>query len=374
MPRRAFQGEIPAIAGDPERRAEVRLALERASRLLVIRLRSLGDAILALPLIEALHAWRPELELDLLVESPYVAVFASHPAVHETLSVRPRSGPSAAGWARARACLEIRRRRYPAVLNLHGGSTSAFFALASGARMRIGQEKYRQSWIYHARIPAPARVWNRTDLHTAEDQLTLLRWLDVPLTPSPAGRLYLNPEAGERVRARLQSEGISPGAAAVIHPTSTLRTKQWPEENFAALADRIQELFGLAAIFTSAGHEARVLHDIGRHAARKHRYWSDLGLEELVALIAQCRLFVGNDSGPTHAAAALRTPLVVIWGSSDFRVWHPWEAPFEAVRLDLPCMPCPGYWCAAFDRPHCIENITVDMVVSACGRALGAGP
>jgi len=86
----------------------------------------------------------------------------------------------------------------------------------------------------------------------------------------------------------------------------------------------------------------------------------------LFVLIEQCRMFVGNDSGPMHAAAALGKSLVVIWGSSDYQVWHPWETEYAAVRMELPCMPCPGYSCASFDTPKCIGDIGVERVLAAC--------
>jgi heptosyltransferase-3 len=129
--------------------------MERIPRLLVICLRSLGDSILALPLLESLHEWRPDLQIDLLAEAPYASVFSRHPAVHETLVLRPRHGAAGKGWQRVRACYEIHRRRYAAVLNLHGGTTSSLFTLASGSRLRIGQQKYRHAWIYNYLIPPP---------------------------------------------------------------------------------------------------------------------------------------------------------------------------------------------------------------------------
>jgi ADP-heptose:LPS heptosyltransferase len=355
-------------ADEPIRK--LRLKLERTPRFLIIRLRSLGDSILALPLVEALHLWRPELQIDVLVEARYAGVFARHPAVHETLIVKPKQDPAREGWLRLRACFEVCRRRYPAVINLHGGTTSLIFTLASGAGCRIGQQKYRHAWAYNARIPAPLSVWRRTDLHTVEDQLTLLRWLDLPVPAQPRGQLYLDAFARTRVRERLAEAALDLSGYLLIHPTATLRTKQWQEAKFAELADSLHEQHALPVIFTSGQREAQVLLDIGRYARHPHRYWSDLGLDELFALIESCRLFVGNDSGPTHAAAALAKPLVVIWGSSDFRVWRPWDTNHESVRLALPCMPCPGYTCAAFPEPRCIEEIPVEMVLSACNKAL----
>jgi ADP-heptose:LPS heptosyltransferase len=352
---------------------KVRLALEQVSNILIIRVRSLGDSILAIPLVEALHGWRPDLRIDVLVEAPYGALFSRHPAVHETLVVRPRSRYAQDGWSRGRTCLEIRRRRYAAVLNLHGGSTSWLFTLASGAGLRIGQQKYRHAWAYHALIPNPADVWQRLDLHTVEDQLTLMRWLGLPIPEPPRGRLYLEEDARERMRRRLQSAGLEGRPYILIHPTATLRTKQWHEKNFAALADRLHERYSLPVLFSSAPHEAQVLLDIGAHAGKGHRYWSDLGLDDLLALIDGCRLFIGNDSGPSHAAAALGRPLVVVWGSSDFRVWHPWGTEYRAARLSMPCMPCPGYECKAFGAPKCIETIPVEMVLEGCVDFLSNG-
>jgi ADP-heptose:LPS heptosyltransferase len=353
------------------RAGKLRQEIERISSLLVIRIRSLGDSILALPMLEALHAWRPDLRIDVLVEDPYDTVFFRQPAVHEILVLKSRQSPPQKGWARWRACREIRRRRYDAILNLHGGSTSFFFTAASGARLRIGQEKYRHARCYHALIPSPFEVWQSRDLHTVHDQLTFLRWLEIPIPAIPSGKLILEDGARDRMRSRLASSGIAAPGYLVIHATATLPSKQWPAAKFGELADRLFEQHGLPVIFTAGPREGQVLLDIGRHTRHRHRYWSDLALDSLFALIEGCRLFIGNDSGPTHAAAALGKRIVVVWGSSDFRVWHPWETEYEAVRRSLPCMPCPGYACAAFGRPRCIEEIPVADVFDACSRMLG---
>jgi ADP-heptose:LPS heptosyltransferase len=354
-----------------EHASRLRAQLEQAQRLLIIRLRSMGDSILAIPLVEALRDWRPALQIDVLVQAPYGCLFARHPAVHEVLQVRSKGGPAGSGWSRSRACAEILKRRYSAVVNLHGGSTSTLFTLASGARIRIGQRKYRQSWAFTALIPSPRTVWQRADLHTVEDQLTLLRWLHLPVPARPRGRLYLDEGARKRTQERLAAAGLGHAGYLLIHPTATLRTKQWPEANFAELADRLHRHTSLPVVFSSGPRETQVLLDIGRHAGSSHHYWSDLSLDELLAVIEGCRLFVGNDSGPTHAAAALGKPLAVVWGSSDFQVWHPWETRYEAVRSSLPCMPCPGHTCAVYGTPRCIEDIPVDQVSDACMRLLG---
>ncbi len=354
-------------AADQEIRNSLLVQMKRVESLLLIRLRSLGDSILTLPLVDALHQWRPELQIDVLVEDPFAPVFVRHPGVRKVL-VMKRGGSR--GWTKSRAAAELCKRRYPAVLNLHGGTTSLLLSLATGSRCRIGQVIFRKSWAYNFRIPPSSAVWQNDQLHTVEHQLSLLRWLNLPLPEKPLAKLYLDENTRKDVQERLRQAGVSAGGYCVIHPTATLATKQWQEAKFARVADYLSDTYGLSVVLTSAPEESQVLLDVGKHASHSHHYWSDLTLEELFALIEGARLFVGNDSGPTHAAAALGRPIIVVWGSSDFRAWHPWDADFEVVRSNLPCIPCPGYTCAAFGKPKCILEISIDDVLLACDRML----
>ncbi len=359
---------VPSLSKKQSQIDFFRRVITETPRILLIRLRSLGDALLTLPLVEALHQWRPELEVDVLIEASYASVFSQHPAVHQVLILKTRRESGEIGWTRGRAFREIRKRRYPAVINLHGGTTSMLFTIASGAKVRLGEKNHRGSWIYNARIPPSTDIWRRSPLHTVEHQLAAVLWLGIPVPHEPAGSLHVNGEARERVRRRLARLGFS--RYFLIQPTATLATKQWEPEKFARLGDWISERYGLPVIYTSAPHEAATLQKIREKASERHVYWSDLNLMDLFALIEGCRLFIGNDSGPTHAASALKKPVVVIWGSSDFHAWHPWATIYEAVRLDFPCAPCPGYTCAAFGRPRCILDITVEKVAEACERIL----
>ncbi len=369
MPPSPVHSESPNTVSDTNQAVRDSLLrhLRQTNSLLLIRLRSLGDSILTLPLLDALHQWRPGLQIDILIEQPFSSVFVRNPAVREVLELKRGHTP---GWTRLRAVRELRRRHYPAVLNLHGGSTSLLFSLATGARCRIGQEIFRRSWAYNFRIPASSAVWQKDRLHTVEHQLSLLRWLNLALPHRPAAKLQVDEGARQRVAERLCQARVAPRAYCVIHPTATLATKQWQEAKFAAVADYLSDNYGFSVILTSGPEEAQVLLDVGKHSSRRHYYWSDLQLGELFALIEGARLFIGNDSGPTHAAAALDRPIVVIWGSSDFHAWHPWNAKFEVVRSDLPCIPCPGYTCAAFGEPKCILDIPIERVLSACDRML----
>ncbi len=82
-------------------------------------------------------------------------------------------------------------------------------------------------------------------------------------------------------------------------------------------------------------------------------------------LIRGARIYIGNDSGPMHLAAAVGTPAVAVWGSSDSRRWRPWSVEHRVVQNPFECNPCPGYRCLVADSPLCIESVTVDQVNAA---------
>ncbi len=91
---------------------------------------------------------------------------------------------------------------------------------------------------------------------------------------------------------------------------------------------------------------------------------------QLKNLIAGASLFVGNDSGPAHIAAACNVPTAVIFGSSSSEIWGPWKAPAEVIETQWDCKPCPGDRCYAFDEPRCILSVTADSVLDAVDRLL----
>ncbi|HJU55330.1 MAG TPA: glycosyltransferase family 9 protein, partial [Pyrinomonadaceae bacterium] len=121
----------------------------------------------------------------------------------------------------------------------------------------------------------------------------------------------------------------------------------------------------------AGANEGRTIADLVRESSAPITSFTDLSLPEVTALAARSRLFVGNDSGVAHIAAAVRVPSVVIFGSSNVAHWRPWaSAPALVVREELPCQPCPGYTCAEFDAPECIRRVSVERVVAAVGRVL----
>jgi ADP-heptose:LPS heptosyltransferase len=120
-----------------------------------------------------------------------------------------------------------------------------------------------------------------------------------------------------------------------------------------------------------APHEVAVLNNLLAALSIQILSFDDLSLPEVTALAARSQLFVGNDSGIAHIAAAVETPSVVVFGSSNTAHWRPWNrAAAEVVFEEMPCQPCHGYFCEKFPQPECILRVPVPRVIAAIKRTL----
>ena len=334
-------------------------------RILVIRLRSIGDTVLTTPSLLALRRFLPQAKIDVLVEDWIAPVLEGLDLIDRVITI-PRH--STAG--RARVARELHHHNYDVVYNLHGGTTATFLTRATSATHRVGFENYQYARLHNHVAPSPLEIWQRPTLHSAEQQLALIGWTGVPVTDRPPTKLAVTERAARSVSERLSQCGISDGEQlAIIHPAAALETKRWATENFArviqALTDR-----SFTPVVIVAPNETRILDELRKQWSAVAGF-ADLSLPEVTALASRARLFVGNDSGMAHIAAAAGAPSVVIFGSSNRNHWRPWTTePNEIVFEELPCQPCHGYFCSQFEKPECIRRVPVERVVAAIDRII----
>lgn len=342
-----------------------KFCLEKLSSLLIIRLRSLGDTVLMTPVVSALKRWRTDLNLSVLIEKPFAAVLQGNPHIDDLIILDNTSARSKIQLIGA-----LRRRRYDAILNLHGGTTSLLFSLLTPAKYKIGFNYYRYSQFYNLNVPDSKLIWRRDSLHTVEHQLAPLKWLGVPMPASIELNLFVQQESRARMAARLMRSGLQDKNFVLIHPSATLFTKQWDINKFATLVDYLIETHKLPVVLTVSQSEKEIANQIKTKAKQPFVVFDNLELDELIALIDQAFLFIGCDSGPTHIAAALRKKVVVIFGSSNHTAWRPWNTSYQIVKSDLPCIPCPGDRCYEFSEPMCINQISVRDVIRALEKMI----
>jgi ADP-heptose:LPS heptosyltransferase len=287
-----------------------------------------------------------------------------HDAVDNVISV----GKSAS--ERLKVALQLRRQNYDVAFNLHGGTTATFFTAASRAKHRVGFADYQYSFLYNHLLSSASDFWQTELTHSAEQQLALLGFVGVPVDDRPKTRLVVSPEAATRVRTACVGGRNEQGDFALIHPASAFATKQWPTENFAKTAEFLAAK-GLQTVGVASRKENDVLEQLKKLSTVPITTFNDLSLPEITALASQAKVFIGNDSGIAHIAAAVGTPSVVVFGSSNRNHWRPWtHAPNEIVLKEFACQPCPGYRCEVFGQPRCILEVEQSAVFTALQRVL----
>lgn len=350
----------------PKTRNQDPIDWPRVNRVLVVKLRSIGDTVLSTPSLIALRKFLPDSKIDILLEDWVAPVLDGFDAVDEVISV----GKSY--LSRMQTALELRRRKYDVALNLHGGTTATMFVRASGARHRIGYSYYQYPFLYDHLLSSASDFWRQETTHSAEQQLALLGFVGVPVDDRPKSRLGVTETASQSIDAKLSdpATGGPRSPFALIHPGTAFFTKQWPAENFARTAEFLAEK-GLQPVAIGSKSESNVLERLRNESKVSITTFDDLSLPEITALASKARLFVGNDSGIAHIAAAVNTPSVVIFGSSNRDHWRPWtDAPNEVVFEPFPCQPCPGYECKEFGDPKCILSVRPESVFTAIERLL----
>lgn len=271
--------------------------LPSGSRVVVVRLRSLGDCVLTTPALELLKCARPDLKVAVVVEERFAPVFEGNPDVEKILTPVVR---------------DVVRWRPKLCLDLHGGTRSLALTVRSGAEFRAGFGHYRYSLLYNVQIPTAQEILGvRRKVHTAEHLASAIFHLGAPKAEIPRSKLFAD---GKTRREAL----------AVIHPAASAPGKTWPAANFVEVAHKIRHDWGLEPVFIAGP-------DNDMSAFSEFRTLAGAPLGKVKTLLQSASLFVGNDSGPAHMAAAFQVPSAVIFGESDPVIWGPWKAPARAL-------------------------------------------
>ncbi len=342
---------------------------DSVKRVLVVRLRSIGDTVLATPSLIALRRALPGARIDILLEDWVAPLLSGFEAVDDVITVG-KGNLSRLGLIR-----RLRRERYDVVFNLHGGTTSTFLTAASGARHRVGYRTYQYSFLYDHRCGPAADFWGASRTHSAEQQLALIGSVGISVDDPPGSSLPIAAAALETIEKKLgyvNGEFTCPGFA-LFHPAAAFATKQWPVSNFARAAEHLASK-GIVSIAVASKNESGVLLELEKAASVPIKTFDYLTLPEITALASKALMFVGNDSGIAHIAAAVGTPCVVVFGSSNRDHWSPWDpadaVPHEVVFEEFDCQPCPGYRCEVYGEPRCILYLRAEKALAAIDRVL----
>jgi len=338
-------------------------SLGRGDRVLVTRLNYLGDVVLSLPLVDALHTQFPGIEIDYLARRPAADLLAGD---ERFARVWPLEAGVLAGVRTARA---LRERRYRAVIDLYSNPRSAWLSWLSRAPIRVGGDRRGRRRLYTHPVRIPSSVRAVTDVFLAYGAA-------VGVEARTAGKPSLAVTPSERAAAEkvLAAAGASGRVRVGVHPGGKWSVKRWPAQKFAALVEHVRTRSGAEVVLFAGPGEHDATRAVRERCADGVRVLPELEVRMAAAVIAQLDAMVACDGGIMHVAVAVGTPTVGIFGSSECEVWFPYESfgPFRAARVEVPCRPCHRHECP-LGTTACLVDLSAESVWSELERVLTEG-
>jgi lipopolysaccharide heptosyltransferase II len=335
----------------------------------------IGDVVMISPALRALRRGFPEARLDVLARASVAGAYRHHPLVDEVVVEERRSGSRRHDGLLGvlRLARELRRRRYDLAVLLPKSMAAALAPALAGIPRRVGFATDRRGFLLTHPVALPA---GSESLHHVEFFLEPARFLGCP--DDDRSLVFPLSEEDRLEAARfLEGHGMAgperrERPLVALHPGASRKERAWPAQRFAELA---AALVGDGARLVILGAEAdRPAADIVLRASPQHMLDAVGmgGIGAMAALVSQCDLFVGNDSGPMHVAAAVGTPTVSVFGPGvphKTAPYVPQERRREVTRA-FPCAPCRQDFFAECDPapsgvPWCLESVSVQEVMDA---------
>ncbi len=342
------------------------------SKILIVRLRRIGDVVMTTPTLTLLKEHFPKARLTYLVEGPYRRLVEGHPALDRVIAIPPQQRFKDF----VRLVREVRKERYDVLLDLHGGPRASWITFWSRAKIKAGYAIEGKGFLYDIRV---SRRGETGPIHSVQNHAAFVRALgaqfddaEIPALSLPAAK----PDEIERVRAVLhhhfhpeRSEGSHSTSLVVLHIGAGNRFRDWGAKNIAALTGLLSRLPNVKIALIGAAADQKAQVEILEAASGSAIPLAGrLNLIEIRELIGRAALFVGPDSGPMHIAASTATPIVAYFGPTlpaHFAPWRPQGNRTVVLEKDIPCRPCKQRECLTNDF-RCLLTITPDEVFAAC--------
>ena len=342
------------------------LASADIRRIVVIKLDHLGDVILSIPALANLRERFPGAHIAIVVNPSSEPIARAIPYVDEVICYDARFFNRSGGGKRLnlasgiRFAREMRRRGFDLIVDLRGSFALLVFALTSSSRYRID----RGTYLVHRRT---GRILPISE-HEAEINLDMLARAGVPRR-SIEMSLKLE-DADLNSADSLLSIGDLRTPVVVIHPGAPASLKRWSAERYAQLAGELLRECNAGIVLVGRKEERQITSSIA--SAINHRVTDISGrttLGQLCAILQKADLFIGNDSGPMHIAAACGTKVIGLFGPTSPQRFGPYGDNCVALRIESDCPPCMREECKTPDY-RCVDSISVDDVMEIVRQML----
>lgn len=327
-------------------------------RILLIRLSSLGDVVLTTPAIRAVRAHFPDAYIAMLVAKQSAEVLRENPHLDEIITFDRLAKDKDTGEM-LRIIRRLRERKFTRAIDLQRKFRTEVLMYCSGAAERVGKGRL-----------CTVRVQEQGSKHATAHYFDLLHAIGIPAEDQ---RLELFLSESERADAatRLDTAGVSDvGLKVGFFPGAGWKLREWMPERFAAIGDKLVERFNADVLIFGGQKETKLVQTVANlMKAPAIPFAGDLQIRQLAACIEKCDLFLTNDTGPMHIAAAVGTPTVSLFGPGNHIRFQPLGTIHQMIRHDVPCSPCKQFTDKCKDN-ICMKGISVDEVWESVSRAL----
>lgn len=350
--------------------------------ILIIQTKFLGDLILVAALVQNLRLHFPGAKIVILCAEGFEDFVVTHRIADATVTF-PRARMRGPPFRRVGAFFEVIRKlrsyRFDLTIDLTDFKTTRVIVGLVNAPIRVGyspSEKPLRNW---ERQPNNffSRPYGHGGKHFLDRYLAPLETLGLDLlTRTPV--IDPLPHEAEKAAVLLAEHGLRSGAFVMVHVGASFIGRSWQPDRFAAAIDRIAEKSGVRFVLVGGADEAPLADAILAGASSQVvNCVGKVPLAMLVALLKHARLFLGNESGPLHLAAAVGTPVVGLYGLTDPVRWGPVGVPHVTLRPPMPCKCLDTALCQWPDpsKSCCVWHLRVDEVVNAaCELLTRSGP
>lgn len=335
-------------------------ALQDIKRILVVRTDHIGDVVMTRPAIRTLHKKFPNAEIDLLVDESVAPLFESAKEIHRVIRVKSgwfsRNAAFAQQWREFwHLTRHLTRHGYDIGFDFRGDVRNILLMFFSHIPHRFGFGVTGGGFLLTEKA-----VYDET-VHQVLVNLSLLRPFHVP----EDNKLLPFEYSRERAKEFWQATGELPTTVLpriAVHMGSGMEAKRWDTDSFRALIQKIDNENLAQVLLTGSEAEREALPDLKINTANLIDLRGKTRIEDLPVLFDVCDVFIGNDSGPAHIAAAQGLEIVLIAsGTNDIRFWYPWTERLHIIQHEVPCSPCGETVCPVEGHP-CMENISVEQV------------
>lgn len=333
-------------------------------RILISRMKFIGDVILTTPVIRAVREKFPSAFVAYLGEKEAVSLLDNNPDLNEII---PFDFSRPAILEQSRVIRLLRKRKFDAFIDLFSNPRSALLARASGAGVRIGKEVEGRGKLYTHRIADDGRKKTAIAFH-----FQYLQPLGID-GGSPVTKIHLTGDELREAATYLKWQDIDPEQPIIgLHPGATWPAKMWEWEKFADLADLIRAKLRMQVVYTQGPRDGELLARISGRSVGTSLVLPVMRLRQLAAVISRFSVYVSNDAGPMHIGPAVGTKTIGIFGPGEEDIWFPYQRSdgHAALRHDVACHPCHLDFC---NRPgegfmECMRLLTVNDVFEEVGR------